>query len=74
MPELQEKDYRQIANEAEGKLPEAMQEIFRKEVATRIQEAIDAKKGVRFLEEALTAVLLNLPEPAPSKNLTLDDL
>ncbi|TAE86026.1 MAG: AAA family ATPase [Verrucomicrobia bacterium] len=74
MPELQEKDYRQIAQEAEGKLPEAMREIFREEVSQRIQEAIEAKKGVRFIEEALTAVLINLPEPAPSKYLTLDDL
>jgi hypothetical protein len=74
MPELKENDYRQIAQEAENKLPEAMREIFREEVATRIQEAIEAKKGVRFIEEALTAVLLNLPEPAQSKHLTLDDL
>ena len=74
MPEMQEKDYREIALEAEGNLPEAMREIFRDEVATRIQEAIDAKKGVRFIEDALTAVLLKLPDSAPSKHLTLDDL
>lgn len=73
MPDLQEKDYRQIAREAEMKLPEAMREAFRVEVATRIPEAIQAKKGVRYIEEAVTAVLINMP-PAPTIDLTLDDL
>jgi len=74
IPELQENDYRQIAHEAESKLPEAMRENFRQEVSMRIPEAIEAKKGVRFIEEALTAVLLQMPEPVSSRSLTLDDL
>lgn len=71
MPELQEKDYRQIALEAEAKLPEEMREIFREEVAKRIPEAIQAKKGVRYIEEALTAVILQMPEPKPSKSIMI---
>lgn len=76
MPELRENDYRQIALEAEAKLPEAMREIFREEVSKRITEAIEAKKGVRYIEEALTATILQMPEPKPIPNnqLTLDDL
>jgi len=72
MPELLPQDYNQIAREAERKLPEAMREFFRAEVSKRIPEAIEAKKGVRFLEECLTAVLINLHQPAhepPQKNL-----
>ena len=64
LPELREEDYRRIAHEAETKLPERMQDAFRVEVAKRISGAIAAKKGVRFLEEAMMEVLKNLP-PKP---------
>jgi hypothetical protein len=76
LPELQEHDYHQIAKEAETKLPERMRQLFRKEVSQRIETAIQEKKGVRFLEEAVTAVLISLPEPVfnPSVSFTIDDL
>ncbi len=76
LSELQEHDYYQIAREAEAQLPERMRQLFRKEVSQRIETAILEKKGVRFLEEAVTAVLISLPEPViiPPITLTLDDL
>ena len=77
IPELSPADYHRIAQEAENKLPLRMQAAFRAEVATRIQGAISAKKGVRFLEEAMMEVLKKLPpEPAiyPFATITIDDL
>lgn len=66
LPELRPEDYHRIAREAENKLPERMQAAFRGEVAKRITGAIAAKKGVRFLEEAMMATLVSLPpDPAP---------
>ena len=60
LPELKETDYYQIAQEAERKLPEPMRIVFREEVSKRIPEAIEAKKGVRYIEEAVTATLIHL--------------
>lgn len=57
LPDLQPGDYRQIALEAERKLPADMQQAFRTEVRKRIEGAIDAKKGIRFLEECIMQVL-----------------
>ena len=57
LPDLQPEDYRRIAREAEAKLPVEIQHEFRAEVAKRIQGAIDAKKGVRFLEECIMQVI-----------------
>lgn len=74
IPELNPHDYHQIARQAEARLPESMREPFRREAENRIDVAIQGKQGARFIEEALTAVLLNLPEPVTSKYLTLDDL
>lgn len=76
MAELRPQDYHQIAIEAERKLPEALRKFFREEVSQRIPDAIESKKGVRFLEESLTAVLVKLPEPhlALPNQLTLDNL
>lgn len=73
--ELRIEDYHRIALETESKLPQRMQEAFRAEVERRIPGAIAAKKGVRFLEEALLEVLIKLPpEPdraeKPSKIIT----
>jgi len=66
LPELKPSDYYRIAKEAEDKLPSHMQEAFQEEVSKRIGIAIAAKKGVRFLEEAMMATLINLPtEPSP---------
>lgn len=77
IPELRKEDYLNIATEAENKLPLRMQAAFRAEVSIRITEAISAKKGVRFLEEAMMATLIQLPpEPAinPFATITIDDL
>jgi SpoVK/Ycf46/Vps4 family AAA+-type ATPase len=59
LPDLQAEDYYRIAVEAERKLPVAFQVPFRSEVSKRIQGAIDAKKGVRFLEECIMQVCKN---------------
>jgi ATP-dependent protease Clp ATPase subunit len=74
IPELQPHDYHQIARQAEARLPESMREPFRREAENRIDVAIKGKQGARFIEEVLTAVLINMPEPKPSNQLTLDDL
>ena len=65
IPELRAGDYLRIALEVENKLPERMRDAFRAEVSKRIETAISAKKGVRFVEEAVMATLIQLPpEPA----------
>lgn len=64
--ELTPDDYHRTALEVENKLPLRMRQAFRVEVNRRIPGAIAAKKGVRFLEEAMMATLINLP-PEPSK-------
>jgi ATP-dependent Clp protease ATP-binding subunit ClpA len=67
LPELSADDYHRIAAEATYKLPQRMQEAFGMEVSKRILGAIAAKKGVRFLEEAMMEVLKNLPHEPVSK-------
>ena len=62
LPELTAADYHRIASQAENTLPERMRQEFRAEVDRRIAGAIAAKKGVRFLEDALVDVLKNPPE------------
>ena len=61
LPELQERHYWMIAKQAEDTLPERMRQAFSEAAAARIAGAISAKKGVRFLEEAMMEVLKNLP-------------
>lgn len=70
LPELQAEHYHRIARQAEDSLPERLRDAFRTEVNHRIQGAINAKKGVRFLEESLMEVLKNLP-PEPKYELIL---
>ncbi len=60
MPELTEADYRNIVQETIDKLPEQLRVSYQQEVDRRIQGAVAAKKGVRFLEEAMMAVLVKL--------------
>lgn len=68
LPELRADDYHRIAKEAENKLPELMREAYRAAVQRLLPGAIPAKKGVRFLEEAMMEVLKNLPpKPHPKK-------
>lgn len=76
LPELGAGDYHRIAAEAELKLPEDLREPFRREVVSRIPDAITNKKSVRFLEEALSAVLIHMPDTkeAPTVELSPDDL
>ena len=62
LPELTPNDYHRIAEEATNKLPARMRDTYRIEVARLIPEAIAAKKGIRFLEEAMLQVLVQLPE------------
>ena len=75
LPELRPEHYRLIANEATETLPLRMRAAFREAVARRIDGAISAKKGMRFLEEAMLDVLKNLPiEPttSPKKDFPFD--
>jgi SpoVK/Ycf46/Vps4 family AAA+-type ATPase len=65
LPELREEHYRLIASQAEQSLPKRMRQAFRQEIDRRIQSAISAKKGVRFLEEAMLEVLKSLPPEQP---------
>lgn len=76
LPELGAADYHRIAEEAELKLPNELREAFRREVASRIPDAISNKKSVRILEEALSAVLIHMPEPkeVPLIQVGPDDL
>ena len=67
LPELRAEHYRLIARQAEESLPEEMRHAFRQEIARRIESAISAKKGVRFIEEALLEVLKSLPPEPPIK-------
>jgi SpoVK/Ycf46/Vps4 family AAA+-type ATPase len=67
LPELRAEHYRLIARQAEESLPEEMRQAFRLEIARRIESAISAKKGVRFIEEALLEVLKTLPPEPPIK-------
>ena len=70
LPELRDEHYRLIARQAEESLPEGMRQAFRLEVDRRIPSAISAKKGVRFIEEALLEVLKTL-QPEPPIKLSL---
>ena len=70
LPELQAEHYLRIARQAEESLPERMRQAFAAAVAARIGGAISAKKGVRFLEEAMLDTLKNLP-PEPKFELVL---
>jgi hypothetical protein len=72
IPQLQPENYQQIADHAEATLPEHMREPFRAETARRIDEAIAAKKGVRYIEECVMEVLKNLP-PLPSATSATDE-
>lgn len=66
LPELRADDYHRIARETADKLPLRMRASFLIEVKRLIPGAIAAKKGVRFLEEAILETLMKLPpEPAP---------
>ena len=67
LPELRAEHYRLIARQAEESMPEEMRKAFRHEIASRIESAISAKKGVRFIEEALLEVLKTLPPEPPIK-------
>ena len=67
LPELRDEHYRQIAHQAEQSLPKEIRQAFQQEVNLRIQSAIAAKKGVRFIEEALLEVFKSLALEPPIK-------
>ena len=73
LPELRPTDYQTIAQQAAGSLPEYLRASFLAAAIRQIPGAIAAKKGVRFLEEAMLDTLKSLPPeitpvsvPAPS--------
>lgn len=61
LPELTPSDYHRSANEIEAQLPLYMRAVFRAEVARLVPGAIAAKKGIRFVEEAMLSTLISLP-------------
>jgi hypothetical protein len=61
LPELRPADYQSIALEAAESLPEYIRAPFLVAANRQIPGAIAAKKGVRFLEEAMLDTLKNLP-------------
>ena len=61
LPELRPRDYQTIAQEAAETLPEYMRSPFLAAAIRQIPGAIAAKKGVRFLEEAMLDTLKGLP-------------
>jgi SpoVK/Ycf46/Vps4 family AAA+-type ATPase len=66
LPELRPADYQTIAQETADSLPEHIRAPFLAAAIRQIPGAIAAKKGVRFLEEAMLDTLKNLPpEAAP---------
>jgi hypothetical protein len=66
LPELRPSDYQAIALEAADSLPGYIRAPFLAAAIRQIPGAIAAKKGVRFLEEAMLDTLKGLPsEPAP---------
>lgn len=78
LPDLRHDDYARIAKQAEATLPERMRLAFREAAGRRIADAISAKKGVRFVEEAIMDVLTNpqeglgiaIPQPSNSPQPT----
>ena len=75
LPELRPMDYQAIARHAADSLPEYIREQFLAAAIRQIPGAIAAKKGVRFLEEAMLDTLKELPpEAAPLSVPTLFSL
>jgi hypothetical protein len=75
LPELRPADYQAIAREAADSLPGYIREPFLAAAIRQIPGAIAAKKGVRFLEEAMLDTLKGLPsEAAPLSAPTLSPL
>jgi hypothetical protein len=64
LPELRPADYQSIALEAAESLPEYIRAPFLVAAIRQIPGAIAAKKGVRFLEEAMLDTLKGLPSEA----------
>lgn len=69
MPELNDGDYRIIAQQTINKLPHNLKIPFKIEVERLIEDAIKAKKGVRYLEEAMMSTLVGLASNH-SRNIT----
>lgn len=66
LPELTPEDYQRVADEVENQLPLRMRDAYRLEATRLLPDAIASKKGVRFLEEAMMAMLMSLPpKPLP---------
>jgi len=73
LPELRPTDYQAIAQQTAESLPEYLRATFLTAAIRQIPGAIAAKKGVRFLEEAMLDTLKSIPPeiapvsvPAPS--------
>ena len=66
LPELRPADYQAIAQQTAESLPEYLRATFLAAAIRQIPGAIAAKKGVRFLEEAMLDTLKSIPpEIAP---------
>lgn len=68
LPELAPSHYEIIAAEAEKSLPVWLAPAFRQAAARRMEQAISAKSGCRFIEEALAdALQVSQPPPQPEE-------
>jgi energy-coupling factor transporter ATP-binding protein EcfA2 len=63
LKDLEERHYRLIIDQAAGKIPASHRTIFREEAESRLAGAIEAKKAVRFVEEAWLAAITKVPLP-----------
>lgn len=66
LPPLEPHHYKLIAQQAEQSLPEWIQAAFREAASERIKQAIAARSGCRFIEEALSDALKHTKAPTPT--------
>lgn len=66
LPPLEPHHYQLIAQQAEQSLPAWIQPAFRAAAAGRINQAIAARSGCRFIEEALSDALKHTKAPTPT--------
>ncbi len=74
LPGLEPSHYKLIADQAEKSLPAWLQSAFKSAAANRIERAIAAQSGCRYIEEALADALKCTKAPAPEPQSEEPDL
>jgi hypothetical protein len=69
LPDLTAENYREIALQAAQSIPEDIREFFIAAAMKRIDSSVAAKKGVRFVEEALLDTLVATRKTKSSPDL-----